>query len=88
MPKSSSNASHIQRSISLGEEWGIFGNFTYECPYGIKKVYKSKKAQDIALRLHKRKCELCNSSSLVYLDQKFNRQDVSGNKMPTYSEPK
>ena len=86
MPKPSSKASQIKRTISLGEEWGAFKHLTFECPIGIPKVYKSKQAQKLALKLHKRKFDLCNSSSQVYLDPKFNTQDGSGNKMPTYSE--
>ena len=88
MPKSLSNASQIKNSIFKGEERGTLQNFLFQCPKNIAKVSKSHKAQKLALKLHKAKCDLYNSPTKVCLDKKFNRHDVSGNKVPTYGGPK
>ena len=88
MGKSSSIASQMKRSIEAGEDWGKLKIIKYICPIAGEKCYKSKKAYELGLKLHERKCEVCRTNYLVNRRQTFNQSNISGSNLNKYGKEK
>tara|TARA_R110001606_G_scaffold397295_5_gene573385 strand:- start:159 stop:437 length:279 start_codon:yes stop_codon:yes gene_type:complete len=86
MGKSSSIASQMKRMAETGEEWGKVKQLKYICSIDGEKCYKSKKAFELGLKLHKRKCEICRNSTTIIQRQRLNQSDISGSNLNKYEK--
>ena len=86
MGKSSSIASQMKRTIETGEEWGTLKQIKYSCPIAGEKFFKSKKAYELGLKLHKRKCEVCRTAYIAKQRHTLNQSNNSGSNLNKYGE--